>query len=233
MCDHVKNKWGNLKVSVLKEANEEVCVKLSQFKTAEYKKKNGEVGKRLELFNEDSNLEQISAFIDDLLPSILHHRNQLKNYRNTIKHLRDNIRGTFIDIDFSEKLKIPTQEQAQSQHWCEKTAIVHSGIMKEAGEKSYHAYLSDDVYQDQVFVNIVLDKMLEESKLEEGETLVIESDNCTSQYKSAEHFDGLVKLATRNNVKIIRIYGVAGHGKGEVDHVGGIAKVCRPKAKDC
>ena len=105
--------------------------------------------------------------------------------------------------------------------------------MKEAGEKSYFAYLSDDVYQDQVFVNIVLDKMLEESKLEEGETLVIESDNCTSQYKSAEHFDGLVKLATRNNVKIIRIYGVAGHGKGEVDHVGGIAKVCRPKAKDC
>ena len=75
--------------------------------------------------------------------------------------------------------------------------------------------------------------MLEESKLEEGETLVIESDNCTSQYKSVEHFDGLVKLAPRNNVKIIRIYGVAGHGKGEIDHVGGIAKVYRPKAKDC
>ena len=78
MCDHFKNKWGNLKVSVLKEANEEVCVKLSQFKTAEYKKKNGEVGKRLELFNEDFNLEQISAFIDDLFLRILHHRNQLK-----------------------------------------------------------------------------------------------------------------------------------------------------------
>ena len=60
------------------EVNKEMCVKLSQFKTAEYKKKNGKVGKRLELFNEDSNLEQISAFIDDLLPSILHHRNQLK-----------------------------------------------------------------------------------------------------------------------------------------------------------
>ena len=74
---------------------------------------------------------------------------------------------------------------------------------------------------------------VKESKLEEGETLVIESDNCTSQYKSAEHFDGLVKLATRNNVKIILIYRVVGHGNGEVDHVGNSAKVCRPKAKGC
>ena len=64
--------------------------------------------------------------------------------------------------------------------------------MKEAGGKIYHAYLSDDVYQDQDFVNIVLDKMFDESKLEENETIVIESNDCTSQYKSAEHFDGLV-----------------------------------------
>ena len=82
--------------------------------------------------------------------------------------------------------------------------------MKEAGEKSYHTYLSDDAYQDQDFVNIVLDKILEESKLDDGEILVIESDNRTSQYKSAEHFGGLVKLAIRNNVKIIRIYRVKG-----------------------
>ena len=67
--------------------------------------------------------------------------------------------------------------------------------------------------------------MLDESKLEDGDTLMIESDNCSSQYKSAEHFDGLLKLATKRNQKIIRINGVPGHGKGEVDHVGGIAKV--------
>ena len=71
-----KNKWVNLNQIVLKESNEEVCVEPSQFKTAEYKKKNGEVGKRLELFNEDSNLEQIAAFMDDLLSSILHHKYQ-------------------------------------------------------------------------------------------------------------------------------------------------------------
>ena len=31
-------------------------------------------------------------------------------------------------------------------------------------------------------------------------------------------------LANNWNVNIIRIYGIAEHGKGEVDHVGGLAK---------
>ena len=61
-----------------------------------------------------------------------------------------------IDIDFSEKLKVPIKFQAQSQHWNERTVIVHSGIMKQNGAKSYHAYLSDDTIQDQSFVNNVL-----------------------------------------------------------------------------
>jgi hypothetical protein len=97
--------------------------------------------------------------------------------------------------------------------------------MKQMGIKGYHAYLSDDLYQDQVFVNIVLRKMLAETEGNIADTIVIESDNCTSQYKLAEHFNGLMEIATEYGVTIIRIYGVAGHGKSEVDHVGGLAKV--------
>ena len=32
------------------------------------------------------------------------------------------------------------------------------------------------------------------------------------------------KLANQYNVNIVRVYGIAEHGKGEVDHVGGLAK---------
>ena len=55
--------------------------------------------------------------------------------------------------------------------------------------------------------------------------LIIESDNCSSQYKSAQHFFDLQEISNENDIFIIRIFGIAGHGKGEVDHVGGLTKI--------
>ena len=39
------------------------------------------------------------------------------------------------------------------------------------------------------------------------------------------HFHHLQELANKYHAKIIHVYSVAGHGKGKVDHVGGLAKV--------
>ena len=50
------------------------------------------------------------------------------------------------------------------------------------------------------------------------------SDNCASQYKCAAHFWDLQQIANTYNTTLIRFYGIAGHGKGEVDHVSGITK---------
>ena len=63
-----------------------------------------------------------------------------------------------------------------------------------------------------------------------NETIVTESDNMSCQYKMSQHFSDLQDLANKNKKIIIRIYGTAGHCKGEVDHVGGIAKVSIQKA---
>ena len=139
-----------------------------------------------------------------------------------------------IDIDFSEKLKVPIKFQAQSQHWNEKTVIVHSGIMKQNGAKSYHAYLSDDTIQDQSFVNNVLQKMLSECDISQSSNLIVESDNCLSTLPGRTAplsinvpniFYGLSQIANQLNVNVSHIFSIAGHGKGEVDHVGGLAKV--------
>ena len=51
---------------------------------------------------------------------------------------------------------------------------------------------------------------------------LIESDNCSRQYKSAEHFYDLQKIADKEQKTLIRFYVDA---KGEVDHFWGIAKV--------
>ena len=89
--------------------------------------------------------------------------------------------------------------------------------------KEYHAYLSDDVIQDHVFVSKVSDEML--AGTEHSKTIVIESDNCSSQYKCTAHFFKLQSISNDGNATIIRCYCVAGHGKGGVDHVGGLTTV--------
>ena len=56
-------------------------------------------------------------------------------------------------------------------------------------------------------------------------TIIIESDICTGQYKSAEHFYHMQQLSDQYMKQIIGIYDVACHRKGEVDHIGGVAKL--------
>ena len=55
--------------------------------------------------------------------------------------------------------------------------------------------------------------------------IVIESDNCSSQYKSVAHFHSIQQLCSKFNVTIAHVYGIAEHGNAEVDHVGGLAKM--------
>ena len=126
-------------------------------------------------------------------------------------------------LHFSEQLKVPLKYEPQDLHWSNLQVIVHSGILEDSGMKEYHAYLSDDIIQDHVFVSKVLDEMLADT--EHSKTIVIESDNCSSQYKCTAHFFKLQSISNDWNATIIRCYCVAGHGKGGVDHVGGLTTV--------
>ena len=106
------------------------------------------------------------------------------------------------------------------------TTIVHSGLVKFTGEKSYHPYFSDSHLHDQVFVKLAIDRMLHHIvNFPEHILILIESDNCTSQYKSVQHFADMQSLADEYNTVIIQSYGISADGKGEVDNVEGVAKV--------
>ena len=54
--------------------------------------------------------------------------------------------------------------------------------------------------------------------------IIIESDNCRNQYESCSHFYGMQKLADEYKIPLIRVWCIADHGKGDMDHVGGVAK---------
>jgi len=221
----IQRLWEELKQSLLLKANDSVTVNFMHFKTFILTTKAGKEVKHLTAISEPANLLLLTSFISDLLPKIIHHRNQLKHYRSTVKEMQDHFNTISIDIDFSENLSVPVKFEPQSLHWFHQQVTVHSGLLKNEGEKSYHAYLSDDRKHDQAFVKVVIEEMLEETNIENQEYIIIESDNCSSQYKSAAHFQDMKELSQKYNKTIIRVFGIAGHGKGEVDHVGGIAKV--------
>ena len=60
--------------------------------------------------------------------------------------------------------------------------------------------------------------------------MVWETDNCSNQGKSAKNFRDCQQLANLWLRIIVQIWGIAGHRKGEVDHVGGFAKVAARRA---
>ena len=90
-------------------------------------------------------------------------------------------------------------------------------------DKSYHPIVTDDKKHDQPCVRLVLEKMVDTVE-DLPEMVIIESDNCSSQYKSAQHFDDIQAITNKIGIPIIRLFSIAGHRKGEVDHVGGLAK---------
>ena len=141
----------------------------------------------------------------------------LRHYRKMIKPLTDALNAIHMDIDFADNLTVPVKYEPQSLHWAHEQVTVHSGLIKVNIAKSYHPYFSDTKVHDHVFVKIAMDEMLSEvSNMNSFDAVVIESDNCTAQYKSAKDFNDLQKLSNRLDKNIIRLYGIAGHGKGEV-----------------
>ena len=55
--------------------------------------------------------------------------------------------------------------------------------------------------------------------------ILVHGDNCKSQYKLAKHFRHLQRLANEKEKKVLRVWLNARHGKREVDHVTGVAKI--------
>ena len=232
-CAHVEKNWNDMKELLLAVDQENASVTFKEFKSLlvhnakgeVLKNKKGEDVRKLVLVNHQVTIDYILDFIEELLAEVIHHRNKLRLFRNVKKIFMALFICIYIDGDFSENLTIDVKWEPQSLHWSKKQVSIHSGIVKTSdGQKTYHPYVSDNREHDQPFVAVAIKKML--STTDDGaDVILIESDNCCSQYKSAEHFHDLQKLSNEEEKMVVRFYGVEGHGKGEVDHVGGIAKV--------
>ena len=99
--------------------------------------------KPLKQISTDSNLAFIITFLADLLPKIIHHRNELQNFRSVVPEFNGLFNGVYLDLDIAENLTIPMKHSPQSMYWAQETVTIHSGISKSKDGKTYHPYVSD------------------------------------------------------------------------------------------
>ena len=144
VCDHITNNWNSLKENILKQSEEQnkkiqeqenekskqeelekTFVSMQHFEIVETITKKGLIVKRLKAVSTKADLPLIIEFIDKILKKTVHHRNQLRHYRSTVKSLRDHLNTVMVDIDFSENLQVPVKFEPQSLHWSHDQITVH------------------------------------------------------------------------------------------------------------
>lgn len=75
--------------------------------------------------------------------------------------------------------------EPQSLHWHHDQVSVQSHL-KVDGDKSYNPYFFDSLRHDQVSVKQAMDETVKDVDLkDDNKMIIIKTDNCNSQYKSA------------------------------------------------
>ena len=115
-------------------------------------------------------------------------------------------------IDFSENLQIPIQREPQSMYWVRKAVSILCDL-SEIGKfgKIYHGILSNDRNHDQSYTYEGIKMVVNSSPMQNN--ILLRSDNAT-HFKCAECFADLQALSDEET--IVRVYGMAGHGKDEL-----------------
>ena len=142
-------------------------------------------------------------------------RSHVDNCSNVFPPMKDTYSGKYIELDFSQNLAIRLALEVQSAHFSNKQYTLHCAIAKPF-DKQYHYHLSDDTKHDGIFDDHVLRELIIHYNIS-NKDLRVQSNNASSQYKNKHSFGLQQSLADEFNLRIIRTYGVAGHGKGVID----------------
>ena len=105
--------WHNAKKSILKQDDKSTKISMQHFEKAEVLMKHGKIVKRLKAVSTQANLSIITEFLENRLSSIIHDRNQVTHYRWRLNLFKENIIGTYSDVDFSENLSVPVKYEPQ------------------------------------------------------------------------------------------------------------------------
>lgn len=177
------------------------------------------------------------------------HRQHYKTQREAFDEMIATLEpGTVLLVcDFQEKFQWGEQDEVQSQHWGKEQVTMFPCPIFFVYDGRVWVYsfqiLSDDMSQDNAWVQHVLSKLLSNDIPEllrkigaaPMTRVVIWSDNCAKQFKCRTHFgwvaDSGVKVCAKEGeidhetpLKIEHHYFGSGHGKNLSDSEGAVAK---------
>ena len=186
-------------------------------KTESYEGKEGKEVKYTRPARVDKK-DEVSVLVATLIQNserYLKHRSYADNVNSVLPMKRIGYKGKFVELDFSENLALRPKHEVQSAHFSGRQHSLHCSIVQ-PGEIKYHYHLSNDTKHDPVFVDEVLRDIIMMYYIS-NEDIIIQSDNAPTQYKNKFAFGLLQNLSNEFNLRIIRTYGCAGHGKGIID----------------
>ena len=108
---------------------------------------------------------------------------------------------------------IKSKFEAQDANFSGKQFILHCVIFQ-PGQAKYVYHASDDTTHDLFFVYQELTNIKWGVK---NEAVSIKSDNTPTRHKNKYAFHSMQKLSDMCNIRIIRLRGAAGHGKGLIE----------------
>ena len=158
-----------------------------------------------------------------------------KQYTNDVRD--DSLREGEVGIghDFTEYLKVESNEEIQSKHFGGGTTISIEGYTLTYYKvddndlyMDFHSFLSDDKTQTAATVQRHLEKLIKHlfrtKALKEGGRILGMTDGCGKQYKSATSVYFMSLLASKYKIVMDRGICCAGHGKSIVDAINGLDK---------
>ena len=125
--------------------------------------------------------------------------------------------GEIYHMDYSENLSQQYKFEPQSSHFKKQQFSLHCTVKHTSNEDSpyhYMYHLSDEMKHDSAFTSVVVYHILEQ---DDPEIIRLESDNCSTQYKSKYVLKQWHLLAQKSEKVVLVYYGVSCHGKGLVD----------------
>ena len=141
----------------------------------------------------------------------LRHRSHVDNISEVFPLIREAFTEKYTELGFSENLALKPKFEVQDAHFSRKQYSLHCAIVK-PGENKYVYHLSGDTNHDPVFVHEVLENIFQQWDIK-NETVIIKTENVPTQYKNKYAFQSMLNLCNKHNMRIIRIYGAADHGK--------------------
>lgn len=210
-------------VKVKKNQTDDVFVRVTQKNSVECTKEN-----------------LIQKLNTQLLPSYMMHRFQINHQYIQLKNLKDHLKcnEVYVHMDFSENYETKYHEEIQSMHFGASkrhlslhTVVVYFKEENTIKVKSFCTVSNNTDHGAHAVWAHLSPILLELSEMSIFDTIHIQSDGPSSQYKNrfnlylfsniSEYCKG-IKMASWN-------YSVSGHGKGAADGVGGVVK----RSADC